>query len=127
MAQTKRKRRRKHSGTQAGTVQRRPSTARPATKEEKREEARRRRAERMSRAPTWRGAVVRAAIAAVIFVFVVALALQRPIVEGLGLGAVMFLLYIPIGYYTDTFVYRRRQRKQAQEREERRSGKRARG
>lgn len=127
MAQTKKKRRRKHSGTQAGTVQRRPGTARPATKEEKREEARRRRAERMNRPPTWRGAVLRAAIAAVIFVFVVALALQRPIVEGVGLGAAMFLLYIPIGYYTDTFVYRRRQRKQAQEREQRRSAKRTGG
>ena len=31
----------------------------------------------------------------------------------------MLLLYIPLGYYTDLFLYRRRQRKLAEQRGER--------
>ena len=108
MAQTKKKRRRKHSGTQAGTIQRQ---ARPQTKEERREATRRKRAERLDRPPTLRGSIGRAAIAARFFLAVVIVAFGRSPAEGLSLGVVMFLLYIPIGYFTDLFIYRRRQRK----------------
>jgi hypothetical protein len=31
--------------------------------------------------------------------------------QALALGGFMLLLYIPLGYYTDTMFYRRRQRK----------------
>lgn len=124
VAQTKKKRRRKHSGTQAGTIQREPRRARPQTKEEKREATRQRRLERMDRPPTLRGSVSRAAIAAIIFVGVVILILGQTPAQGLAFGAFMFLLYIPIGYFTDSFIYRRRQRKKKQERGERREARR---
>ena len=111
MAQTKKKRRRKHSGTQAGTVARQQRQARPQTKEDRREEARRRRLERLDRPPTVRGSLGRAAIAAAIFVGVVIVAFGRSPVQGLALGVFMFALYVPVGYFTDLFIYRRRQRK----------------
>ena len=127
MAQTKKKRRRKHSGTQAGTIQREARQARPQTKEEKREAARQRRLERMDRPPTLRGSVGRAAVAALIFVAVVILVLGQSPAQGLAFGAFMFLVYIPIGYFTDSFMYRRRQRKKEQERGERRDARRSGG
>jgi hypothetical protein len=115
VAQTKKKRRRKHAGTQAGTITRQAGKAGGAqTKEQRREEARRKRLERLDRPPTLKGSVSRAAIAAVIFVGVVIVALGRTPVQGLALGVFMFVLYIPIGYYTDLFIYRRRQRKKGQ-------------
>ena len=69
MAQTKRKRRRKHRGTPAGNVVRPTSGAKARGRgkgkaTDPKEEARQRREERMNREPTWRGAVSRAAIAA---------------------------------------------------------------
>ena len=33
--------------------------------------------------------------------------------QAFSLGAFMFLLYIPMGYYTDSFMYKRRQAKKA--------------
>ena len=114
MAQTKKKRRRKHAGTQAGTITRQTRASKPQTKEERREESRRKRLERLDRPPTMRGSVARAAIAAGIFVGVVILAFGRSPAQGLALGAFMFVLYIPVGYFTDLFIYRRRQRKKGQ-------------
>ena len=37
---------------------------------------------------------------------------KRDIAQGAALAAFMFLLYIPLGYATDTMIYRFRQRKQ---------------
>ena len=117
MAQTKRKR--KHRGTQAGTVERAGAThasrRRPQNRAEARDIARQRRAERLDRPPTWRGALNRAAIAAAVFGVLVILAFQRPIVEGVTLAAVMLLVYIPMSYFTDTLIYNRRQRKKKQQ------------
>lgn len=123
MAQTRKRRRRKHSGTQAGTIQRRERPAKAQTREERREAARRRRIERLDRPPTLRGSAGRAAIAAVIFTVVVIAAFGRGVGQGLALGAFMFVLYIPIGYFTDLFIYRRRQRKKQRGRASRASGK----
>ena len=116
MAQTKKKRRRKHSGTQAGTIERQPRQARPQTKEEKREEARRRRLERLDQPPTLRGAVLRAAIASLIFLAMVLLVFRESIPNALILAVFTFALYIPIGYFTDTFFYNRRQQQLAKKR-----------
>ena len=112
MAQTKKKRRRKHSGTQAGTVQsgRRPGqkgTAHPTRT------AAQRREERLNREPTWRGAVTRASIAAAIFGILVVVVFGEEPVTGLSLAAFMLLLYIPMSYLTDRALWRRRQRKRA--------------
>ena len=50
MAQTKRKRTRKHRGTPAGTIERAGRTGRPQTREDAKQIARQRRAERLDRA-----------------------------------------------------------------------------
>jgi ABC-type transport system involved in cytochrome bd biosynthesis fused ATPase/permease subunit len=113
MAQTKRKRTRKHRGTAAGTIERAGRTGRPQTREDAKRIARERRQERLDRQPTWRSAINRAAIAAVVFAVLVVLAFQKSAGEGVALGAFMFLLYIPLGFVTDTMIYRYRQRKKA--------------
>ena len=113
MAQTRKKRRRKHSGTQAGTIQRRPAERKPQSKEECRELARQRRLERLERPPTLRGTVGRAAIAAIVFALVVWLVLQRPPLSAVVFAALMFVVYIPMGYLIDLLLYRRHQRKKA--------------
>jgi len=112
VAQTKKKRRRKHAGTQAGTVERSRSSAskRPQSKAESREAARKRRMERLDQPPTWTGAIKRAAIAAVIFAAVVIFAFGRPPLAGLALAGVMFVIYIPMSYFTDRFIHNRRRR-----------------
>jgi hypothetical protein len=117
MAQTKRKRTRKHRGTPAGTIERAARTGRPRTKEEARQIARQRREERLSKPPDLKGSVNRAAIAAVVFGVLVILAFGRPIAEGAVLAALMFLIYIPLGYGTDTLIYRMRKRRREQKAE----------
>ncbi|MGH2783051.1 MAG: hypothetical protein ACRDL0_13950 [Thermoleophilaceae bacterium] len=111
MAQTKRKRTRKHRGTPAGTIERAGRTGRPQTREEAKQIARRRRQERLDRPPTWRASVNRAGIAAALFGVLVVLLFQRDVAQGVVLAALMFLLYIPLGYFTDMAIYRFRQRR----------------
>ncbi|MFL5780629.1 MAG: hypothetical protein ACJ760_04885 [Thermoleophilaceae bacterium] len=117
MAQTRRKR--KHRGTQAGTIESRGRTGRrpaPAEAPAKRQRsAREPRANRFDRPPTWRSALNRAVVSAAIFAVAVVVIFGRPIGAAVLLGAVLVLLYLPMSYYTDRFLYNRRQRqKQAQ-------------
>ena len=116
MAQ-KRKLRRKHRGTPAGNVVRPTSGSKARSKGkggDPKEEARRRREERMDRVPTWRGAVNRAAIAAVIFgALLISPLFGRPIQQGLVLTVFVFLIYVPLGYGTDKLFYNFRQRRKA--------------
>jgi hypothetical protein len=115
MAQTRRKRTRKHRGTPAGTIERAGRTGRPRTREEAKKISRERRAQRFDKPPTWKSAVNRAAIAAVVFGVLVIVLFQRNVAAGAALAGLMFLLYIPLGYGTDLMIYRFRQRrKQAQ-------------
>src|SRR5215212_2088983 len=113
MAQTKRKRTRKHRGTPAGTIERSGRTGRPQTREDAKKIARQRRAERLDKPPTWRGSLNRAAIAALVFGVVITVAFSRPVAAGAALAAFMFLLYIPLGYGTDLAIFRFRQRRKA--------------
>jgi hypothetical protein len=111
MAQTKRKR--KHRGTQAGTVEARGRTGRKPQAEEtqgKKKSAREPRANRLDRPPSWRGALNRAVISSAIFVVAVILLFRQPLRQALPLGVLMVLLYLPMSYYTDRFLYNRRQR-----------------
>jgi hypothetical protein len=112
VAQTKRKRRRKHRGTPAGTVERAGRTGSPRTREEAKDIARRRRAERLDRPPSWRGAMNRAAIAAAVFGVIIGILRHDPAPAAV-LAALMFLIYIPLGYGTDLAIYRFRQRRKA--------------
>jgi hypothetical protein len=113
MAQTKRKRTRKHRGTPAGTIERAGRTGRPQTREDAKQIARQRRQERFDTPPTWKSAINRAAIAAAVFGVLVVLAFGRSMAQGVILAGFMFLLYIPLGYVTDQAVYRFRQRRKA--------------
>ena len=111
MAQTRRKRRRKHRGTPAGTIDRPGRTGRPQTRQEAKEISRRRREERLSKPPTLRGAVNRAGLAALVFAVLVVLVFRRSLPQAAGLAAFMFLIYIPLGYATDRALFRFRQRR----------------
>jgi drug/metabolite transporter (DMT)-like permease len=111
MAQTKRKRTRKHRGTPAGTIERAGRTGRPQTRGEAKQISRQRRTERLDRPPTWKGAMQRAAIAAVVFGAFVVLLFKRDVAQAAVLVAFMFLVYIPLGYATDNMIYRFRQRR----------------
>ena len=117
MAQTKKRRRTKHRGNAAGIVEVRGRTGRKPTGAEKkttvRTDAAARREERMSRPPTWRAALNRAAISAVLFVVLVLLLFHQKIGPAIGLGVFVLVFYIPLGYYTDLFIYRRRMAKKA--------------
>ena len=111
MAQTRRKRTRKHRGTPAGTIERAGRTGRPQTRQDAKQIARQRRQERLDKPPTWSGSVNRAAIAAAVFAVLVVLLFDRTVAQGAILGAFMFLLYIPLGYVTDSAIYRYRLKK----------------
>jgi len=113
MAQTKKKRRSKHRGTAAGTVESRGRTGRKPSGDERRPDragAARGRQDRFSKPPSWRSAANRALIATAIFLVAVVALFRQPIGAAVSLAAFMFLIYIPLGYYTDSFLYNRRQR-----------------
>jgi hypothetical protein len=115
MAQTKRKRRTKHRGNAAGTIETRGRTGRPATPEEKKKQARASaRERRLSTPPTWKSAINKAMLAAVVlFVFVVVTQHKNhnAILSGLIFAVIAMAIYVPAGYYIDLMVYRRRQAK----------------
>jgi Flp pilus assembly protein TadB len=111
MAQTKRKRRRKHRGTQAGTVEARGRTGRPRTPTDAKRVRQQRRDERLDKPPSWRSSLNRAVLSAIAFGVLAVLVLKVPAASAIALTAVMVLLYLPLSYYTDRFVYNRRQRR----------------
>jgi hypothetical protein len=111
MAQTKRKRRRKHKGTQAGTIEHRGRTGQARTREESKQIARRRRQERLDRPPSWKSAAQRAGVAAALFGVLVVAVFHKPIEQGVSLAAFMVLVYVPLGYMMDRGIYLYRQRK----------------
>jgi hypothetical protein len=112
MAQTKRKRRTKHRGNAAGIVEQRGRTSRPPSPEERKkaqkDKARATRMDRYSKPPSWTSAGQRALLITVMFVAILVFAMKRPLSASVALGGFMLLLYIPIGYYTDSFFYKRR-------------------
>ena len=112
MAQTKRKR--KHRGTPAGTVEARGRTGRRPAASEVKKTAAQRRQERMDRPPTWRGAVNRAAIAAVVFGVIATLALRQTPAAAAVLAMMAFVMYVPSGYYMDKVIYERRRKRRGQ-------------
>ncbi len=112
MAQTKKKRRRKHRGTQGGRVDANRRAARPQSRAEARDRVRSgtKRAPRGDQPPTWQGSATRGAIAALIFAALLLVIFKRPIGAALALGAFMLVFYIPAGYYIDLHMWRRRER-----------------
>ena len=116
MAQTRRRRRTKHRGNAAGVVEARGRTGRKPTAAEKggagAGRARQSRLERSNRPPTWRGAFYRA-MAAAVLLLLVSLLLIKNAAQAVALFPVVLLIYVPISYYTDLWMYRRRQRAKA--------------
>jgi hypothetical protein len=121
MAQTRKKRRRKHRGTQTGRVDNR-SRGRPRNRAEAKSRARSQSTHRAERHPTWRTAFLRGLLAAGVFFLLMMLGFGRSVVQSLALAAFMLVFYVPFGYYFDLFFYRRRQRQKQREREERAAG-----
>jgi cytochrome c oxidase assembly factor CtaG len=109
MAQTRKRRRRKHRGTQGGRVDNR-RRGRPRSRAEAQARARsRKRPARGESPPTWRGAVFRGGLMALAFVAVL-LVFGRPLVAAILFGFAMVFIYIPMGFYFDRMMWRRRQR-----------------
>jgi hypothetical protein len=114
MAQTKRKRRSKHRGTAAGTVEARGRTGRKPTPAETRQSARQR---RLDRPPSWNSAFLKAGLmAAVLFVLtrVGLFGEETTVVQSITITVFALLLYTPAAYLTDRWVYQRNQRRKAQ-------------
>jgi hypothetical protein len=116
MAQTKKKRQTKHRGNAAGQVEARGRTGRRPTASERKPSARELRLQRLDRPPTWRSAASRATVAAGLFFLLLLLFFRdQGLGPKVGIAAFMLLVYIPMGYYTDLFIYRRRQARRLRE------------
>ena len=120
MAQPRRKRQTKHRGNAAGVVVARGRTGRKPTAAEKSEsgkaeaEKREQRLERLNRPPSWRSAFTRAAIAAVAVLAIGLALLKMSAAQAATIFPLVLLVYVPVSYYTDLAIYRRRMRKQAE-------------
>jgi hypothetical protein len=119
MAQTRRKRQTKHRGNAAGVVESRGRTGRKPTTAEKRgpvtaSDKAKQRVDKRDRPPTWRGAFYKAMIATVGLLLVVLLLLKGN-ASAIGAFPIVLGLYTVVSYYTDRWVYERRQRKKARE------------
>ena len=117
MAQTKRKRRSKHRGNAAGTVEARGRTGRrPTPEEQKKADRAAARDRRLMKPPTYKSAFGKAALmASLLFVFtqVGLFGKDVPIAQSITLSVFALLLYTPLAYVTDRFVYNRAQRRRA--------------
>src|SRR5665213_2980946 len=127
MAQTKRKRQTKHRGNAAGVVESRGRTGRKPTAAEKSgkggdaKQAKEQRLAKQDRPPTWLGAFYRSMVAAVLMLLVSLFLLKKP-GEAIALFPIVLALYVPISYYTDTWMFNRRQRRKAAARAEKAAG-----
>jgi hypothetical protein len=118
MAQTRRKRRSKHRGTAAGSIEARGRTGRPLSADEKKKltkaEAREK---RLNTPPTLKGSATTAGLAAVLmfgFIFLTAGKSKNKLEVALLFAVFAFGLYTFTGYYLNMYMYRRRQRKKAE-------------
>jgi hypothetical protein len=124
MAQTKKKRRRKHRGTQGGRIDTRPARGRPRNRAEAQSRARNRGGkkskpgDRTPKPPSWSSALKKGGIAAVLFVGLLAFMGQNPI-AALVFGILILGFYVPLAFMMDRFFYQRYLRKEAQKRQER--------
>lgn len=113
MAQTKKKRRSKKRGTQAGNLESK-RRARPRNRAEARSQAksggRARSLQKGDNPPTWKGAFIRGILASAVFVVLLILVFGRPLGGSLAIGALMLVFYIPAGYFMDLTLWRRRER-----------------
>jgi len=119
MAQTKRKRRTKHRGNAAGMVESRGRTGRRPAEDERGRSARQTaRERRMNKPPSWNSAFLKAALMAALLFLFTQIGLfgdEVPISQSIFLCAFALLLYTPLAYVTDRWVYQRAQRRKQQQ------------
>ena len=119
MAQTKRKRQTKHRGNAAGAVESRGRTGRKPTAAEKSgnaddvARAKEKKLDKRDRPPTWLGAFYRA-MAATVVLLLASLFLIKQSNKAIGLFPIVLVGYTLVSYYTDLWMFKRRQRKKAQ-------------
>jgi hypothetical protein len=113
MSQTKRRRRSKHRGNAAGVVEARGRTGRPPTTTEKKTKGAAR-PHRLDQPPTWASVAKRTVLIIGLFVVIVGVVTKPPIVTLVVLSVFMFLIYVPLGYHTDAWLYRRRAKQRAE-------------
>jgi hypothetical protein len=65
--------------------------------------------------PTWRSAVIRGVIFAALLI-PVSMLFGQPVGGAIALSVIAAAFYVPLGFYTEQFFYRRRQQKLAAER-----------
>ena len=132
MAQTKKKRRRKHRGTQGGRIDTRPARGRARSRAEAQNRARSRTKKkgntgaRTPQPANWSSAFKKGGIAAILFAGILALMGQNPI-QIIVVGVAMLGFYVPLSFMMDRFFFNRFLRKEAQKREERETSRRAGG
>jgi hypothetical protein len=114
VAQTKRKRRSKHRGNAAGTIEARGRTGRKATPEEQKKSAKSSRgatrAQRLAQPPSWNRATLRAGAASALLFVLTQIGLFQndvPVAQGIAICLVAMLIYIPLGYVFDRWMYNR--------------------
>jgi hypothetical protein len=113
MAQTRKKRSRKHRGTAAGTVEKAAHNRSTRQAKPAKQTPQQAREARMMRPPSWRSAANKAAIAAVVFGVLLLIAFHRPAGVVVLWTLLVFCFYTPLGYWTDRAVYNRRMRAKA--------------
>jgi hypothetical protein len=124
VAQTKKKRRRKHRGTQGGRIDTRPARGRARSRAEAQNRARSRTKKkgnggaRTPQPASWSTALKKGGIAAVLFAGILAFMGQNP-VQIAVIGVAMLGFYVPLAFLMDGFVYKRFLRKEAQKQQER--------
>lgn len=120
------RRKRKHRGTKTGKIDSRGRTGRPRSRQEAMARARNRRKSTVDRrfiAPTW-GSAAKRGIFFALLLFPISLLFGQPASGAAVLTVIAATFYVPLGYYTDRFFYRRRM---ARAQAERTAKKQARG
>jgi hypothetical protein len=115
MAQTKRKRRTKHRGNAAGMVEARGRTGKPPAGAPRAKGSGRAAPRGITplKPPTLKGAALKALFGIVIlFVFFRFLSKGNTTGQALAFCAVAFVMYTPVMYWTDKFIYNRKLRQQ---------------
>ncbi len=118
MAQGRRKRQTKHRGNAAGVVESRGRTGRKPTAAEKSGDPRQvakakaKPIDKRDQPPTWKGAFYKAMLATVVLLLIVILFLKQSN-QAIGVFPIVLAVYTAVSYYTDKWIYDRRQRQKA--------------
>jgi hypothetical protein len=114
MAQTKRKRRNKHRGNAAGSIEARGRTSRSA-KLSPAEQKKQNRQTRMMREPTWKSAASKAGLMSILLFVLTQVGLlgkDMPLATSVFFAVAAMVIYTPLAYATDVWVYKRQLNKQ---------------